>query len=183
LRPSRLPSRFNKEKPAGVTAGGQGFSQSGAGGSPRRRFEPTCRPAVAQRYGPLVSLAQSGRAGSVPCGHSFSLNEGAVHPCPRAVKPPMAGISKSESACRAVFLRRCGEDLRQQRLAAGLSLQAVADVFGRNRDFASKVEKGQRNLSLYDYLVWQAFLRPIEPNHAAHALAHRLLPPTLAPRR
>lgn len=99
------------------------------------------------------------------------------------MKSTMAAIKGVEAARRAVFLRRMGADLKELRLAAGLSQQAVADVFGWRRDSISKVENGQRPLGLYEYLTLLQFLQAVEPNHAALALARRLIPPTLAGRR
>ena len=73
----------------------------------------------------------------------------------------------------ANFLRLVGAELRSLRLKADLSLESVAEVFGWNRDAISKIERGQRNMLLSDYLTLMLFYRDLAPGHPALALAAR----------
>jgi transcriptional regulator with XRE-family HTH domain len=88
-----------------------------------------------------------------------------------AIAGDIAMVNSSED----VFLTRVGNDLRTLREAGGLSQQAVADLFGWQRDAISKVERGERNLTVYDYLRLLRFFRDVAPDHPALALAERYL--------
>lgn len=77
---------------------------------------------------------------------------------------------------RQKFLDRVGADLRDMRMASGLSQEDIADYMGWKRDAISKVENGRNQLSVYDYLTLMRFFREIEPNHPALPLADRYMP-------
>jgi transcriptional regulator with XRE-family HTH domain len=64
-----------------------------------------------------------------------------------------------------------GTDLRRLREESGVAQQAVADVFGWNRDAVSKIERGVTRLSLIDYLRTMDFLREVDPDHPGVVLA------------
>jgi len=73
------------------------------------------------------------------------------------------------------FYARLGAELRQVREAAGLSQQAVADLYEWNRDAVSKFERGVRRMSLFDYLRFMDLMREQLPAHPAVPLADHML--------
>lgn len=82
----------------------------------------------------------------------------------------------ADDAKRDAFLARMGAEIRSLREASEMPQQAVADLFGWQRDAISKIENGRTNLSLYDYLRLMIFLRDTQPDHPAVTLADHLIP-------
>jgi transcriptional regulator with XRE-family HTH domain len=72
------------------------------------------------------------------------------------------------------LLRNMGAELRALRAKAGFTLEEVAGLFGRKRDNLSKIELGQRNMTLGDYLSLMHFYRGLAPDHPALALHEHL---------
>jgi transcriptional regulator with XRE-family HTH domain len=90
----------------------------------------------------------------------------------------MTTAEQQDAARRKLFAKRVGAELRLMREAGGVSLAFVAEIFGWKKDALSKIERGERQISTFDYLTllrWYGDLA--EPNHPALALAGRLLPP------
>lgn len=73
------------------------------------------------------------------------------------------------------FAKRLGAELRDIRQKANASQQEVAFAPNWNRDAISKIERGDTNISLYDYLLVMYFMREFAPDHPAQALAGHLL--------
>ncbi len=64
------------------------------------------------------------------------------------------------------------------REAHGATLAFVAGIFGWQPAAMSKIERGERAISIYDYLTLMDLYRGLEPNHPAYALAKRFMPST-----
>lgn len=94
----------------------------------------------------------------------------------------MISPSKRQQAQRELLYQRAGQEIRTMRLAAGASQEMVADLFGWTRDALSKIERGIRPISLFEYLNVMWFLRSSKPDHPAVALAGLLLYPKPAER-
>ena len=88
----------------------------------------------------------------------------------------MTTPAQQDAARRAIFARRLGHEIRQYREAGGLSQDGLAELFGWSRSAISKIELGHRDIGLFDYLTVMQFLRDLDPDHPAVALAARLLP-------
>lgn len=88
----------------------------------------------------------------------------------------MTTMEQQKAARRALFAKRVGQELRQLREASGLSQAFLADLFGWTRDAMSKIERGDRPIGMFEYLVVMNFYRDLDPTHPAVALAKRLLP-------
>ncbi len=74
-------------------------------------------------------------------------------------------------------LKAVGRELRIAREASGLSQQDVADVFDWRRNAISKLERGDLNISLYQYLDLVRFSEDfLPPDHAGVALADHYMP-------
>lgn len=64
-----------------------------------------------------------------------------------------------------------GKDIRTAREAAGLTQEALAELFDNGRDWLSKAERGVINISVVDYLELVDYLRQeMPPDHPAVAL-------------
>lgn len=88
----------------------------------------------------------------------------------------MAGSPVINEQQRTAFLKRLGQDIRKLREDAQVSQAMIAELFGWHRTAVSKIEQGERNLGIYEYLLIMNFLRDMEPAHPAVALLQRLLP-------
>jgi hypothetical protein len=72
--------------------------------------------------------------------------------------------------------KRIRKDVRAIREAAGLSQEAIGDLFGWQKAAVSKVEKGYYRIRLSDYLRIVDFCRDAIPDHPALALADYYAP-------
>ena len=88
----------------------------------------------------------------------------------------MTTKEQQDAACRKIFARRVGQELRQMREASGASQAFVADIFGWTRDAMSKIERGDRPIGMFEYLTVMRFYHDLDPTHPGVALAKRLLP-------
>jgi DNA-binding XRE family transcriptional regulator len=79
------------------------------------------------------------------------------------------------SPVEQAFYDKLGAELRQVRESAGLSQQAIADLYEWNRDAVSKFETGKRRMSLFDYLRFIDLMREQIPAHPAVPLADHML--------
>lgn len=90
----------------------------------------------------------------------------------------------SRSSKHQAVLNAVGSLIRDARTSAGISQQAVADLFDWQRDALSKLERGNTDISLYSFLIICDFLREfLPPDHPALALYESLTPGRQIPRR
>ena len=68
-----------------------------------------------------------------------------------------------------------GAELRDMREKAGLSQEAVADIFDISKSAMGKIELGINAPSLVHYLVILNFLKDVQPDHPGIPLAAHLL--------
>lgn len=77
-------------------------------------------------------------------------------------------------AARALASAAIGADVRRIRQEVGVSQQRLADEFKWGRDAMSKLETGENDFYLYDYLKIVAFCRDIVSDHPG-LLLHDML--------
>ena len=71
------------------------------------------------------------------------------------------------------FFGSLGADIKEMRERIGLSQAEIANVMGWGRFAMSKIETGQTNLSLFDYLRLISTLEEAERGHPAFTVMRR----------
>lgn len=90
----------------------------------------------------------------------------------------MIELTERDRRDRDDMARRVGAELRKYRTAHGpnaLSPGLVGSLFGWQRDALYKIERGERHVSLFDYLQLMWLYKETCPGHPALVLAQRLL--------